>query len=441
VDDSSRREEADARRRGSGGLAFLPAFGFAGISTAVKRVGIGALIVVAIGGMGRQFVLEQRADNLVHTIELRDIQLQRYANSGKWGFTASNLRGEIGRRLQVLCPPGGLPRTIWGSGVYTDDSGICTAGVHSGVITTEDGGVVTIEVRPGQSEYQGTYQNGIESYPFGRWHGSFVIVPSDQDRRVLGLADMYAGTTSWDASAIELRGLNGTMVSFSCPGNGQDRGPIWGTDVYTDDSSICTAAVHAGVITFRDGGEVTIELVPGQAKYDGTTRNGVASLDHPDWSGSFVFVPQEPRYVRPNPQPRPSPTPRPRVTVDLNPTVVVGLDPDYRLRQSLPAPAAEIGWRTTAVELGSWDGFRAELTCPAGGTAAPVWGSDTYTDGSSICTAAVHAGLITFEDGGRVTIEILPGLSSYEGTNRNGVHTSAVTTSGEWRGSFGFVRR
>ena len=67
---------------------------------------------------------------------------------------------------------------------------------------------------------------------------------------------------------------------------------MWGTDVYTDDSSICTAAVSAGLITFQAGGSVTIEIRQGQSSYAGSTRNGVTSKGYGSWNGSFVFVGQ-----------------------------------------------------------------------------------------------------------------------------------------------------
>ena len=67
---------------------------------------------------------------------------------------------------------------------------------------------------------------------------------------------------------------------------------LYGTDVYTDDSSICTAAVHAGLISFQAGGSVTIEIRQGQSSYAGSARNGVTSKGYGSWNGSFVFVGQ-----------------------------------------------------------------------------------------------------------------------------------------------------
>ncbi|MEX2281937.1 MAG: LCCL domain-containing protein [Gemmatimonadota bacterium] len=92
---------------------------------------------------------------------------------------------------------------------------------------------------------------------------------------------------NWDATPKPFRGQNNARLRFNCPPNGSAR-RVWGVDVYTDDSSICTAAVHAGGITLAGGGLVTIEIRPGQADYRGTTRNGITSFDYDAWDGSFI---------------------------------------------------------------------------------------------------------------------------------------------------------
>jgi LCCL domain len=51
----------------------------------------------------------------------------------------------------------------------------------------------------------------------------------------------------------------------------------WGTDFYRSDSSICSAAVHAGVIDVRDGGKIQIRIRPREKFYNGTPKNGVIS--------------------------------------------------------------------------------------------------------------------------------------------------------------------
>jgi hypothetical protein len=93
----------------------------------------------------------------------------------------------------------------------------------------------------------------------------------------------------WGTQADGKRGQNGQRFTFSCPSGGAGN-RAWGTGIYTDDSSICVSAVHAGLITFASGGTVSIEIRPGQASYTGSQRNGVSSSSYGSWHGSFVFV-------------------------------------------------------------------------------------------------------------------------------------------------------
>jgi LCCL domain len=165
-------------------------------------------------------------------------------------------------------------------------------------------------------------------------------------------------------------------------------GAVHGTDVYTDDSSICTAAVHAGAISLKRGGEATITVVGPSAGYVGSVRNGVTSYDwDAPWDWSFEVVTDS----------------RPR-----------------------PPRADIISWSQTATEFNDRIGERMEFECSAGGRLGSIWGTGRYTDDSSICTAAVHAGRISSDEGGVVSIIITNGSTQFKGTTRNGV------TSGDW---------
>ena len=62
---------------------------------------------------------------------------------------------------------------------------------------------------------------------------------------------------------------------------------IWGTDVYTDDSYLPTAVVHAGVLTNGQTGVIRVSVLPGQSSYLGSLRHGVASSDYGNWVGSY----------------------------------------------------------------------------------------------------------------------------------------------------------
>ncbi len=75
----------------------------------------------------------------------------------------------------------------------------------------------------------------------------------------------------------------GASFTVNCPAN-CDMGFVWGTDTYTTDSSVCMAALHAGVIAKDKGGAVKVLVVKGLDKYAGSDRNGVKSSD---WNVSW----------------------------------------------------------------------------------------------------------------------------------------------------------
>lgn len=207
-----------------------------------------------------------------------------------------------------------------------------------------------------------------------------------------------AGTVdAWDRDAVEYRGRDGERFKIECTPPPGKPSALWGVETYTDDSSICSAAVHVGLITFADGGEVEIEIGPGQDSYEAGTAHDVTSTRFGPYGGSFFFPAAPPGSGQ----------------------------------FSVPKES----WQRNAVEYRDKEGEQITLTCSPGGPLGSVWGTGTYTADSSICSAAVHAGIITLDAGGRVTIKIAPGEDSYRGTTANGVTT---TDYGSYDGSFTF---
>lgn len=61
---------------------------------------------------------------------------------------------------------------------------------------------------------------------------------------------------------------------------GATDGSIWGTNVYTGDSVLATAAVHAGAVGAGETAVVRVTVMPPQAQYPGSVRHSVASHDY-----------------------------------------------------------------------------------------------------------------------------------------------------------------
>jgi hypothetical protein len=202
-----------------------------------------------------------------------------------WEANATSLNGKDGETMTLACSPNGTLHNVWGSDIYTNDSSICTAAVHSGLITVQQGGTVMIELRPGRSIYGASDRNGITSQTYGSWPHSFVFKTANTDAMVHAAEE--STPVLWNTGATLVNFELGKTLRLSCPANG-NASSVWGTDTYTLDSSICTAAVHAGKIKLETGGPVTIEMRPGESSYKGSERNGVKTNDYEKYGSSFI---------------------------------------------------------------------------------------------------------------------------------------------------------
>lgn len=184
-------------------------------------------------------------------------------------------------------------------------------------------------------------------------------------------------------SAVAYRSQVGRVVTFICPAKTITNREIWGKDVYLDESPICTAAAHAGVFTPGVSGQVTIVMGPGAQSFEGIGRNGVKSSSYGPSDSSYSFKSGEP---------------------------------------------GQLDWITALERVP--DDFNSPLTlvCPPKGHADTyIWGTDVYTSSSGICVAAVHAGAITMEAGGRVTVTFQPKQETFIGSDRNKISSQKWT--------------
>jgi hypothetical protein len=84
---------------------------------------------------------------------------------------------------------------------------------------------------------------------------------------------------------LELTGSIGTSYYFRV--RGETEGPLWGTDVYTADSALAVAAVHAGLVKPGASAVVKVTLVGPLAQYQGCVRNGVTSHDFGRYGSAY----------------------------------------------------------------------------------------------------------------------------------------------------------
>lgn len=205
-----------------------------------------------------------------------------------WEKNATDISNNTGAEYLFFCPqaPAGGLRAIYGDYTYTTDSSICVAAVHAGLITRGLGGNVRFRIKGAQNLFFNAVRNGIESNSYSSYPTSYSFInPANGAEFTPPTAPPL--TVSNNASSYYT--YIGSTFTFLCPAGALSGGSVWGTDVYTYDSSICKAAIHAGKINNLSGGQVTILIVPGQSSYVGSTRNGVTTSNYGTWGGSYSF--------------------------------------------------------------------------------------------------------------------------------------------------------
>ncbi|QFT60044.1 LCCL domain protein [Sulfitobacter sp. THAF37] len=281
------------------------------------------------------------------------------------------------------CKATTFKRFVWGSGPYSGHSDVCTAARHAGVID-EDGGVLAVMGRAGQTSYTASDANGISSKRWGLYQSSFDVM----------LAQI-AGQTASEPSGgpvLACSGFSADLAPYtcSCPEGSDSGGSVWGSGPYTGDSDVCRAAVHAGAIPAA-GGQVRVTAAPGRDAYEGTSQNGVTTSRWGSYGQSFEVA----------------------------------------------AAAATVTTLQGTCETMPADTDSLVCVCPENAPISKsVWGSGPYTADSDICTAARHAGVVG-DEGGSVTAIRLRGLDSYAGSAANGITTSKW---GSFEGSITFDR-
>ena len=83
-------------------------------------------------------------------------------------------RGEIGEYYMYKIK-GSDEGTVWGDGIYTDDSNIAKAAVLEGKCKLGEERDVCIKIIEGKSSYGSCTKNGISTNSYGYWDGSYIF--------------------------------------------------------------------------------------------------------------------------------------------------------------------------------------------------------------------------------------------------------------------------
>lgn len=211
------------------------------------------------------------------------------ATTVAWNVDAASQQANLGSEYLYFCPanPTDAFRSIYGNDTYTTDSPICVAALHAGLFVRASGGNVKFRIKGNQTFYVGAVRNSVQSNFFGSYPYSYSFIDIGSGAEIVSNS---IPEVTWAQTAQPLYTYLEQQFTFYCPsGVGLTRS-VWGTGTYTYDSSLCTAAVHAGKISVINGGVITIQIKPGAASYTGSLSNGISSNSYGSWGGSYIFV-------------------------------------------------------------------------------------------------------------------------------------------------------
>ena len=98
------------------------------------------------------------------------------------------------------------------------------------------------------------------------------VLSSNQMRKLLDKGFLAADAPP---TMTGLSDMVGSTFYFRMRGTVE--GSVWGTDVYTSDSTLAAAAVHAGLLKPEENAIVKVTIVAPPTQFKGRSRNGVTS--------------------------------------------------------------------------------------------------------------------------------------------------------------------
>uniref|UniRef100_A0AAX7TEN0 LCCL domain-containing protein n=1 Tax=Astatotilapia calliptera TaxID=8154 RepID=A0AAX7TEN0_ASTCA len=171
------------------------------------------------------------------------------------------------------CPAGCLDATgkVVGTVYYEMQSSVCRAGLHAGVIDN-DGGWMDVTRQGRKDFFIKSYKNGVQS--LGKYQSANSFTVSRVTVKAITCETTVAQLCPYERPVKHCPRLY-------CPRNCVEENPhisrVIGTRIYSDKSSICRAAVHAGVIRNDVGGYIDVMPVDKRKHYIASYQNGISS--------------------------------------------------------------------------------------------------------------------------------------------------------------------
>lgn len=168
------------------------------VSTAESRIA-GKLPAVSLKVLTKQFgQLEMKL------VDVREFRLPGYTPDEESGSkdvlpdpgNLTGYEGEIGKTLYFQVT-GAIGGSIYGTNVYTTDTALAAAAVHSGLLKVGETAVLRVDVLPTPASFVGSTSNGITSNAWGAYRAAYSLkktrLKAQQPKAGLAIPGVPAG--------------------------------------------------------------------------------------------------------------------------------------------------------------------------------------------------------------------------------------------------------
>nr|XP_023650473.1 cysteine-rich secretory protein LCCL domain-containing 1 [Paramormyrops kingsleyae]XP_023650474.1 cysteine-rich secretory protein LCCL domain-containing 1 [Paramormyrops kingsleyae] len=183
------------------------------------------------------------------------------------------------------CPAGCLHSKgkVIGTVYYGMQSSICRAALHHGVIDNE-GGWLDVTRQGRQQYFIKSHKHGVQS--LGKYQSANSFTISKVTVKAITCETTVAQLCPYERPTRHCPRVH-------CPRNclqaNPHHAPVIGTWTYSDRSSICRSAVHAGVIQNHSAGYVDVMPVDQRGQYTGSYQNRIFSESMQNPTGGKAF--------------------------------------------------------------------------------------------------------------------------------------------------------
>jgi thiol-disulfide isomerase/thioredoxin len=214
--------------------------------------------------------------------------------------------------------------------------------------------------------------------------------PESRQRISIARQQIEQQSRAGEAVAAERSQINIRQLAIgdrvTIPVTGRQTGAIWGDAVYTLDSDLGTAAVHAGLVGEGETKTLRVWIVPAPSTFSEANRNGVQSRRWGSFSGAFILEAAD--------------------------AAVGGVTQQRSQRHR-----ANI---VTSLQIGE-----SRTVSITGAARGPVWGTEQYTGDSLLEAAAVHAGAVQVGERVELIVTRVQPPARFEGSEQHGIRSSS----------------